>query len=309
MGGTRATTTREFGTGPRENHDSAPFYARFTSPEVSDDETVNPPLVVDSLFCQDARHMNQVADCSVALVVTSPPYFAGKQYETAMGIGGVPASYGEYLTLLEEVLGECKRVLEPGGRIAVNVANLGRRPYRSLSGDVTTILQDRLGLLLRGEIIWVKADGAGNSTAWGSYGSAANPVLRDLTERIVIASKGRFDRAPSRAVRRREGLPHEDTISADEFRSLTLDVWRLQPESARRIGHPAPFPVELPRRLIELFTYRADLVLDPFIGSGTTAVAASRSGRRYVGYDTDAGYIELARTRLASDRAGVTAGR
>ena len=126
--------------------------------------------------------MEQVADASVALVVTSPPYFAGKEYEVALGEGGIPATYGEYLTLLEEVFAECMRALEPGGRIAVNVANLGRRPYRSLSADVTTILQDRLRLLLRGEIVWVKADGATNSTAWGSYGSAANPVLRDLTE-------------------------------------------------------------------------------------------------------------------------------
>jgi site-specific DNA-methyltransferase (adenine-specific) len=158
-------------------------------------------------------------------------------------------------------------------------------------------------LLLRGEVVWVKADGAGNSTAWGSYASAANPVLRDLTERIIIASKGRFDRAPSRSTRRQRGLPHIDTISADEFRNLTLDVWRLQPESARRIGHPAPFPVELPRRLIELFTYQGDLVLDPFIGSGTTAIAALRAGRHFVGYDTDSAYIDLARSRIAAETA------
>jgi site-specific DNA-methyltransferase (adenine-specific) len=206
--------------------------------------------------------------------------------------------------LLEEVFFECRRVLEPGGRIAVNVANLGRRPYRSLSADVTGILQDRLGLLLRGEIVWVKAEGAGNSTAWGSYASAANPVLRDLTERIVVASKGRFDRAPDRATRRQRGMPHVDTITAEEFRTLTLDVWRLQPESARRIGHPAPFPVELPRRLIELFTYEGDLVLDPFIGSGTTAVAAIRCGRHFAGYDTDPGYVELARRRIEAESSG-----
>ncbi len=151
--------------------------------------------------------MADVESSSVALVVTSPPYFAGKEYEQALGEGHIPASYLDYLTMLRDVFAECVRVLEPGGRIAVNVANLGRRPYRSLAGDVTMILQDELGLLLRGEVVWVKADGASGSTAWGSFQSAANPVLRDLSERIVVASKGRFDRAPTRAEREARGLP------------------------------------------------------------------------------------------------------
>jgi site-specific DNA-methyltransferase (adenine-specific) len=201
--------------------------------------------------------------------------------------------------MLRDVFTECVRVLEPGGRIAVNVANLGRRPYRSLAGDITTILQDDLGLLLRGEVVWVKADGASGSTAWGSFQSAANPVLRDLSERIVVASKGRFDRAPSRARREKAGLPFENTISKQEFMDSTLDIWRIQPESARRVGHPAPFPVEVPRRCIELLTYRDDVVLDPFMGSGSTAVAAVRSDRRYVGYDTDPAYVALAEKRVA----------
>jgi site-specific DNA-methyltransferase (adenine-specific) len=201
--------------------------------------------------------------------------------------------------MLRDVFAECVRVLEPGGRIAVNVANLGRRPYRSLAGDVTMILQDELGLLLRGEVVWIKADGASGSTAWGSFQSAANPVLRDLSERIVIASKGRFDRAPNRKKREARGLPFENTISKPDFMDGTLDVWRVQPESARRVGHPAPFPVEIPSRCIELFTYRDDVVLDPFMGSGSTAVAAVRTDRRYVGYDTDPAYVALAEKRVA----------
>ncbi len=144
--------------------------------------------------------MDAIDDGSVALVVTSPPYFAGKHYEEELEKEGVPSSYLEYLELLTAVFADCVRTLEPGGRIAVNVANLGRKPYRSLSADVITILQDRLGLLLRGEVIWQKGEGASGSCAWGSYRSPANPVLRDLTERVVIASKGRFDRA-----RRAEG--------------------------------------------------------------------------------------------------------
>jgi site-specific DNA-methyltransferase (adenine-specific) len=189
-------------------------------------------------------------------------------------------------------------VLEPGGRIAVNVANLGRKPYRSLGADVIHILQDRLGLLLRGEIVWQKGAGASGSCAWGSFRSPSNPVLRDVTERVIVASKGRFQRALTPEQRRQRGLPHEGTISSEDFMALTLDVWQTPTESARRVGHPAPFPVELPEKLIELYTYVDDLVLDPFMGSGSTLVAASRLGRRYVGYDLDPGYVELARARV-----------
>lgn len=300
----RATATSAFGVGKRENHDASGFYARFTPPVVSEDETVNPPdpTSLDRIRCGDARCMNDVADNSVALVVTSPPYFAGKEYETALGQGHIPASYLDYLQMLEDVFTECVRTLEPGGRIAVNVANLGRRPYRSLSADVTTILQDRLGLLLRGEIVWQKARGATGSTAWGSFQSASNPVLRDLTERIVVASKGRFDRAIPRPRREREGLPSVVTAFKDEFMDATLDLWEIPPESASRVGHPAPFPVELPLRLIHLYTFREDLVLDPFMGSGTTAVAAVQAGRYFVGYDTDANYVKQARRRVSGER-------
>ncbi|HEX2272498.1 MAG TPA: site-specific DNA-methyltransferase, partial [Acidimicrobiales bacterium] len=236
------------------------------------------------------------------LVVTSPPYFAGKEYEEAMGAGHVPATYLDYLGMLTEVFAECVAKLEPGGRIAVNVANLGRKPYRSLASDVIGVLQDRLGLLLRGEVVWWKARGAAGSCAWGSFQSPANPVLRDLTERVVIAGKGRFDRAVSRRQRAARGLPSEPSISRDEFLEATTDVWEIPSERASRVGHPAPFPVELPQRVIELFTYRGDLVLDPFMGSGTTGVAALRTGRHFVGYDTDEAYLATARRRVDDER-------
>ncbi|HSO95347.1 MAG TPA: site-specific DNA-methyltransferase [Acidimicrobiia bacterium] len=297
-----ATRTQPFGTGKRESHDASDFYARFGTPQLSDDETLEPCPAADQLICGDARDMTAVPDRCVALVVTSPPYYAGKEYEQALGEGHIPASYVEFLTMLRDVFAECRRVLEPGGRLAVNVANLGRKPYRSLSGDVIRILQDDLGLLLRGEIVWRKAKGASGSIAVGSYLSAANPVLRDITERVIVASKGRFDRAVPRKERERRGLPFENTVTKDDFFESTLDVWEIRPEHARRIGHPAPFPVELPERLIHLYTYRDDVVLDPFMGSGSTAVAAVRTGRHYVGYDTDASYVTLAEERVASAR-------
>ena len=298
----RGTRTSAFGVGRREGHDSTPFYERFQAPEISTDDQVVPPKVVDRLFVGDARHMSDVADNSVALVVTSPPYFAGKAYEEALGQGHVPATYLDYLQQLREVFAECVRVLEPGGRIAINVANLGRRPYRSLSADVTTILQDDLRLLMRGEVLWVKQRGAAGNCAWGSFQRPGNPVLRDLSERVVIASKGRFDRAISAKDRAKIGLPSISTMSRDEFMEATVDVWEIPPERANRVGHPAPFPVALPERLIHMNTYVGDLVLDPYVGSGTTAVAALRAGRHYIGYDTDAGYIEAAQRRLANER-------
>jgi DNA modification methylase len=304
----KATSTSNFGVSRRENHDASGFYERFVAPEVSSDDTVRPLDDVDRIHVHDARSMTQLPDASVALVVTSPPYFAGKAYEEALGQGAVPSSYADYLTMLEDVFAECVRVLEPGGRIAVNVANLGRKPFRSLTADVTTILQDRLRLLLRGEVVWVKARGASGNCAWGSFQRPTNPVLRDLTERVVIASKGRFDRAVPARRRAERGLPHDHSLTRDEFMDATTDLWEIAPESATRVGHPAPFPVELPERLIHLYTYRGDVVLDPFMGSGSTAVAAVRTGRHYVGFDLDATYVAAAEERIRAERARIAVG-
>jgi len=298
------TSTSNFGVGKRESHDASAFYERFEAPTVSGDDAVPASYEIAEPFVEgDARHMDSVQNNSVALVVTSPPYFAGKQYEEELEREGIPASYLEYLDMLREVFAECTRKLEPGGRIAVNVANLGRKPYRSLSADVIHILQDDLKLLLRGEVIWRKGEGAAGNCAWGSFRKAANPVVRDITERVIIASKGRFDRAKSRPEREVLGLPSESTIDADEFMAATLDVWDIPPESARRVSHPAPFPVELPERLIRLYTYVGDLVLDPFMGSGSTMVAAARLGRRFVGYDLDPTYVDIARLRVRDEGA------
>lgn len=302
----RATATSAFGVGRRESHDATEFYRRFEPPVLSADDDVCPAedrRGLDRLHLGDVRELRDTFQpSSVALVVTSPPYYSGKEYETAIGEGYVPASYTDYLAMLCGVFAACKDALEPGGRIAVNVANLGRKPYRSLSADVIRILEEDLGMLLRGEIIWQKARGAAGSCAWGSYQSPLDPVLRDVTERVIIASKGRFDRAIPPRERARRGLPSEATIFRDEFMEATIDVWGMPPESARRVNHPAPFPVELPQRLIDLYTYKDDVVLDPFMGSGTTAVAALRTGRHYLGYDTDPEYIARAMERIGAER-------
>jgi len=308
----RGTVTSRFGVSRREGHDASEFYRRFPAPTISDDDEVVHPDArpyQDEIILGDLRERPEtVAEGSVALMVTSPPYFSGKEYEFAMGEGHVPADYEAYLEMLHGVLAASARALEPGGRIAVNVANLGRKPYRSLSGDVTDLLQD-LGLLLRGEIVWRKAKAAGGSCAWGTYQRPGDPVLRDLTERVIVASKGRFDRAIDPRSRAAAGYPSEASIARDEFLEATTDLWEIPPESATRVGHPAPFPVELPLRLIELYTYRGDLVLDPFIGSGTTAVAALRTDRNFLGYDTDPTYFRDATARVAVERGRLRVAR
>ena len=304
----RGTSTASFGTGARESHDSSLFYERFPTPHISDDENVVPPAdrpaenetrlgTAESLLSGD----DFVLDNSVALVVTSPPYFVGKTYEEAVEQGHVPVEYEEHLANLHRVFELCVQKLEPGGRIAVNVANLGRKPYRSQSADVLRIFED-LGLLLRGEIIWRKGDGMNSSTAWGSFQRASSPVLRDLTERVLVASKGRFERALSPRDREAMGLPCEGTIFRDEFMSATKDVWDIPAESATRVGHPAPFPVGLPKRLIDLYTYKDDLVLDPYMGSGTTAVAAVRKDRCFVGCEAEPEYVELSNSRVVEEQ-------
>ncbi|HUZ19517.1 MAG TPA: site-specific DNA-methyltransferase [Acidimicrobiales bacterium] len=301
----RGTTTSRFGVGRRENHDSAEFYRRFKAPVISDADDVAHPSerpIVDAMVHGDIRqHPEALAPSSVALVVTSPPYYSGKEYETAIGQGHVPASYEAYLGMLHGVFAQCVDALEAGGRIAVNVANLGRKPYRSLSRDVIDVFED-LGLLLRGEVVWQKARGAAGNCAWGTYQKPGDPVLRDLTERVIVASKGRFDRALDPRARLQGGYPSEASIYRDEFLEATTDLWEMAPESANRVNHPAPFPVELPQRLIELYTYRDDLVVDPFMGSGSTAIAALRTDRRFVGFDTDLGYVAAATARVEAER-------
>lgn len=284
-----ATSTASFGAGKRESHDSSTYYARKMTSEMETPEPTGlvadaPDSVRNRIFDHSSEDMSEIPDGSVALMVTSPPYNVGKEYDHDLTLD-------EYLDLLDRVLAETYRVLEPGGRVAINVANLGRKPYVALNHHVAGLLQDR-GFLLRGEIVWQKAQGAGGSCAWGSWRSAKNPTLRDLHEYVVVAGKGSFGRS-------RIG---EDTIGRDEFLQATVSIWNIPPESARRVGHPAPFPVELPRRLIELYTFRGDLVLDPFIGSGSTAVAAVVSDRRYVGFDREPEYVALAERRIAEAR-------
>jgi site-specific DNA-methyltransferase (adenine-specific) len=143
---------------------------------------------------------------------------------------------------------------------------------------------------MRGEIIWNKGSSASPSTAWGTYLKANNPVLRDVHEYILVFCKDTFTRLN----------PHKrkSTISKDEFLEFTKSVWEFPAEKATRVGHPAPFPVELPYRLIQLYTFENEVVLDPFVGSGSTWIAALKTNRKYVAYDIDEKYCKLAERRI-----------
>ena len=245
-------------------------------------ENYLPAEFIDKVLCSSSENMKELPDNSIHLMVTSPPYNVGKDYDEDF-------SLDEYRAFLKKVWIEVKRVLVPGGRACINVANLGRKPYIPLDAFINADMLD-LGFLMRGEIIWNKASSGSPSTAWGSWLSAKNPTLRDIHEYILVYSKGLFSR----------GNPYnrKSTISKEEFLEYTKSVWTFSAESARKVGHPAPFPIELPYRLIQLYTFKHEFVLDPFMGSGQTAIAALKSERHYVGYDTEEEYVKLAERRI-----------
>lgn len=283
------TETSSFGTNGRINHDSTKFYnsklySSLEAKEIEDKtEQDLPKEYLNKINLGSAENMKELPNNSIHLMITSPPYNVSKEYDDDL-------SLKEYLTLLENSFKETFRVLVNGGRACINVANLGRKPYIPLSDYISTKMID-LGFNMRGEIIWNKAASASPSTAWGSWQSAANPILRDIHEYILVFSKGDY---------KRDRQQKENTITKEQFMEWTKSIWTMNAESARRIGHPAPFPEELPNRLIQLYSFKGDIVLDPFMGSGTTALSALKADRKYVGYDISEEYIALAEKRLLS---------
>ena len=312
----KGSKTSSFGTTARIGHDASDFYNRSlyqgrkpkTTPVTQGNTSTPSPLLArgqaqssptkgerdfssastsheqiepqaDIIYCHDSQDMYHLPAASVHLMITSPPYNVGKDYDDDLTLD-------EYKTLLSNVMQETYRVLVEGGRACVNIANVGRSPYLPLHAYLIEIAQD-CGFFMRGEIIWDKGV-SGASCAWGSWQSASNPVLRDVHEYILIFCKGTFKRHPIK----------QNSISRDDFLEHTKSIWRFPAASAKQAGHPAPFPVELPLRLIHLYSYESDIVLDPFIGSGTTAQAALQAKRRYVGYEKKQAYVDAAREKL-----------
>src|SRR3989344_3572197 len=281
------TKTQSFGVSSRENHDSSEFYNRkmyggnghlvkhdYTENKLTEDK-------INKIICSSSENMKELPDNSVHLMVTSPPYNVGKDYDANL-------SLQEYKNLLKNVFKETHRVLVCGGRVCVNIANIGRKPYIPLHSHIIQMM-DEIGFLMRGEIIWDKGSSAGTSFAWGSWKSAKNPTLRDVHEYILVFSKESYGR---------EKNDKRDTIEKDEFMQFTKSVWSFPAVSARKIGHPAPFPEELPRRLIKFYTFENDIVLDPFMGSGQTAIASVKEKRNFIGYEINKEYCELSERRI-----------
>lgn len=281
------TSTSSFGTPGRIGHDSSRFYKSRLYEGVNKEKKVKyienriPKTRQNRMFCKSSESMDELPDNSVHLMITSPPYNASKDYDENLTLE-------EYLAFLKRVWKETYRVLVPGGRACINIANLGRRPYIPLHGYIIEDMAD-IGYLMRGEIIWNKASSASPSTAWGSWMSAANPVLRDVHEYILVFCKESFSR-------KREN--RENSIKKEEFLEWTKSIWTFPAVSAKKIGHPAPFPEALPYRLIQLYSFKGDVILDPFAGSGTTCLSALKSERNYAAYDINPEYIELANKRI-----------
>jgi modification methylase len=291
----KGTQSSSFGTPGRINHDSSKFYnsklyhGRLVDNKIKYFENEIPKDKINKIYCKSSESMDDIPDSSIHLMITSPPYNVQKVYDDDLTLE-------EYRKLLKSVFLETFNKLVPGGRACINVANLGRKPYIPLHAYIVEDMLD-IGYLMRGEIIWNKASSASPSTAWGSWMSAGNPVLRDIHEYILVFSKDTFSR---------KKINKENTIAKEEFIEWTKSVWTFPAVSARSIGHPAPFPEELPHRLIQLYSFKEDVILDPLCGSGTACISALKDERNYIGYDINNEYVELANRRIRNTEEKLT---
>lgn len=283
----RGTKTSSFGVSKRENHNSDIFYSKKLYSKFKTDRKTKyrekkiSKDILDDVHCLDSRNMSLLPASSIHLMITSPPYNAAKEYDEDLDLK-------EYRRLLKDVFNETYKKLVPGGRACINIANLGRKPYIPLHAYIIKDMLS-LGYLMRGEIIWNKAASAGASTAWGSWKSASNPTLRDIHEYILVFSKKTF---------KRENKDKKNTISKDDFLECSKSIWSFPATSANKAEHPAPFPEELPYRLIQLYSFEGDVVLDPLCGSGNACIAAVKAKRHFVGFDIEEKYVEIAKRRI-----------
>jgi site-specific DNA-methyltransferase (adenine-specific) len=275
----KKTSYFKIGSGSRKG-----FISKFQDQEFK--ETIqenNISKIRNQLFTKSSELMDELVDNCISLTITSPPYNIGKDSDEDL-------TDDEYWKMITKVFEEVYRVTESGGRLVVNVANLGRKPYIPFSKFFIEIITE-IGFLMRGEIIWQKSKGANANFAWGSWLSASNPVIRDIHEYCLIFSKDSM----------KNSSKGKSTIEKEEFMESTLSIWNISPAKAKKIGHPAPFPVELVKKFINLYSFKNNLILDPFMGSGSTAIASRMLDRDYIGYEINHEYVEIANKRIKEE--------
>lgn len=245
-------------------------------------ETPSLRIIRNDLFLTDS-----IAANSIDLIVTSPPYNVDIPYATHDD----RLLYQEYLEFSRRWLKRCREWLKPDGRLCLNVPlDKNKGGQKSVGSDLTWIAK-RAGYRYHSTIVWNEGN-ISRRTAWGSWMSASAPYVIAPVELIVVLYKREWKKTREDA---------ESDITRDEFMAWTNGLWTFPGESKKRIGHPAPFPIELPRRCIKLFSFVGDTVLDPFMGSGTTLIAASRNNRKAIGIEMADEYCALARGRLTRD--------
>jgi site-specific DNA-methyltransferase (adenine-specific) len=227
---------------------------------------------------------------SIDLIVTSPPYNVDIEYEGYRD--DIP--YEKYLEFTEKWLRIAYELLKPDGRMCLNIPldkSKGRtgEGFQSVYADVVTIAK-KVGFKYFSTIIWNEGN-ISRRTAWGSFASASAPYVIAPVEAIVLLYKHNWKKL-------KEGI---SDISPEEFKQWTLGLWTFPGENPKRVEHPAPFPAELPKRCIKLFSYIGDVVLDPFVGSGTTLITAYMLRRKAIGIDISRKYCEIARKRLINE--------
>ena len=251
-----------------------------------------PPEFTDQIVCGDSEEvLKQLPDNCVDLVFTSPPYNFGLGYEQSdTDANGDADDWESYFAKLFAVFDECIRVLKFGGRIVVNLQPLFS-DYIPSHHIVSNYFMERR-LIWKGEILWEKNNYNCKYTAWGSWKSPSSPYLKYTWEFVEVFCKGNLKK-PGKSV--------NADIDAESFKEWVMARWSIAPERRMRdFGHPAMFPEELARRVMLLFSFRGDTVLDPFNGVGTTSVAARRNGRNFLGIDIAPEYCATAESRLAS---------
>ncbi|HSA38659.1 MAG TPA: site-specific DNA-methyltransferase [Methanoregula sp.] len=224
---------------------------------------------------------------SIDLVITSPPYNVDIQYNSHND----RSSYQEYLVFSETWMRRCYDWLRDDGRFCLNIPlDKNKGGQQSVGADLTTIAKNT-GFSYHSTIIWNEGN-ISRRTAWGSWMSASAPFVIAPVELIVVLYKNTWKKTSG---------SRKSDISRDEFMAWTNGLWTFNGEKKKRTGHPAPFPVELPLRCMKLFSFVGDTVLDPFLGSGSTLVAASACNRRGIGIEIDPRYCEIASGRLERD--------